>query len=106
MDRKLVLAQVLKDFNDSEAFQKNSFDLFNECYQMYRDYIKKDDLREDGSNLFIPYVFNIVENAFPKLVKSLFTVRPYIPYLPVNANDADSARKAQNMTKLVESELD
>lgn len=106
MDRKLVLAQVLKDFNDSEAFQKNSFDLFNECYQMYRAYIKKDDLREDGSNLFIPYVFNIVENAFPKLVKSLFTVRPYIPYLPVNANDADSARKAQNMTKLVEWELD
>lgn len=106
IDRKLVLAQVLKDFNDSEAFQKNSFDLFNECYQMYRAYIKKDDLREDGSNLFIPYVFNIVENAFPKLVKSLFTVRPYIPYLPVNANDADSARKAQNMTKLVEWELD
>ena len=106
MDRKLVLAQVLKDFNDSEAFQKNSFDLFNECYQMYRAYIKKEDSREDGSNLFIPYVFNIVENAFPKLVKSLFTVRPYIPYLPVNANDADSARKAQNMTKLVEWELD
>lgn len=106
MDRKLVLAQVLKDFSDSEAFQKKSFDLFNECYQMYRAYIKKEDLREDGSNLFIPYVFNIVENAFPKLVKSLFTVRPYIPYLPVNANDADSARKAQNMTKLVEWELD
>lgn len=106
MDRKLVLQRIVQDFNDSSSFQQKSFELFKECYQMYRAYTKKEDLREDGSNLFIPYVFNIVENAFPKLVKSLFSVRPYIPYLPVNANDEDSARKAENMTKLVEWELD
>lgn len=106
MDRKLVLQRVLEDFNDSSNFQSKSFELFEECYKMYRAHIDDKDLREDGSNLFIPYVFNIVENAFPKIVKSLFSVRPYIPYLPVNANDAGSAKKADNMTKLVEWELD
>lgn len=106
MDRNLVLAQVVQDFNDSNNYQKNAFDLFQECYKMYRAYTDKENLREDGSNLFIPYIFNIVENAFPKIVKSLFSVRPYIPFMPVNANDKDSSRKAENMTKLVEWELD
>lgn len=106
MDRNLVLAQVVQDFNDSNNYQKNAFDLFQECYKMYRAYTDEADLREDGSNLFIPYIFNIVENAFPKIVKSLFSVRPYIPFMPVNANDPDSSRKAKNMTKLVEWELD
>lgn len=106
MDRNLVLAQVVQDFNDSNNYQKNAFDLFQECYKMYRAYTDDENLREDGSNLFIPYIFNIVENAFPKIVKSLFSVRPYIPFLPVNANDPDSSRKAENMTKLVEWELD
>ena len=106
MDKKLVLQQVVQDFNDSNNFQTNSFKLFEECYQMYRAYIRKENLREDGSNLFIPYIFNIVENAYPKIVKSLFSVRPYIPFMPVNINDANSAVKAENMTKLVEWELD
>lgn len=106
MDRNLVLAQVVQDFNDSNNYQKNAFDLFQECYKMYRAYTDDENLREDGSNLFIPYIFNIVENAFPKIVKSLFSVRPYIPFMPVNANDPDSSRKAENMTKLVEWELD
>ena len=94
MDRKLVLQQVVQDYNESKAFQKESFELFDECYKMYRAYTDKDKLREDGSNLFIPYIFNIVENACPKIVKSLFSVRPYIPYLPVNANDEASSKKA------------
>lgn len=106
MDRNLVLAQVVQDFNDSNNYQQNAFKLFQDCYKMYRAYTDEEDMREDGSNLFIPYVFNIVENAFPKIVKSLFSVRPYIPFMPVNANDKDSTQKAENMTKLVEWELD
>lgn len=106
MDKQLVLAQVVQDFNDSETYQSEAFKKFRECYKMYRAYIDKKNLREDGSNLFIPYIFNIVENAYPKIVKSLFSVRPYIPYIPVNSTDPDSARKADNMTKLVEWELD
>lgn len=106
MDDKLVLQRVVQDFNDSKSFQQESFKMFEECYKMYRAYIEEENLREDGSNLFIPYIFNIVENAFPKIVKSLFSVRPYIPYIPVNANDKESAKKADNMTKLVEWELD
>lgn len=106
MERNLVLQQVIQDMKDSEAYQAKSFELFKECYDMYRAHIEQENIREDGSNLFIPYIFNIVENAFPKIVKSLFSVRPYIPFIPVNSNDADSARKADNMTKLVEWELD
>ena len=106
MDRDLVLKQVIQDFNDSNAYQENAFKLFQDCYKMYRAHIEAENMREDGSNLFIPYIFNIVENAYPKIVKSLFSVRPYIPFMPVNSNDADSARKAENMTKLVEWELD
>lgn len=106
MTDELILARVIQDYNDSKSYQTPSFKVFQECYKLYRAYTDEQDLREDGSNLFIPYIFNIIENAYPKIVKSLFSVRPYIPYIPVNSFDEDSSRKADNMTKLVEWELD
>lgn len=106
MTDEQIIAQVVEDFKNAEDYQTPYLSKFKEYYQMYRAYIKEEDMREDGSNLFIPYIFNIVENAYPKITKSLFSVRPYIPYLPVNRKDPDSSIKAENMTKLVEWELD
>lgn len=106
MSDEQIIAQVVEDFKNAEDYQTPYLSKFKEYYQMYRAYIKEEDMREDGSNLFIPYIFNIVENAYPKITKSLFSVRPYIPYLPVNRKDPDSSIKAENMTKLVEWELD
>lgn len=106
MEDDKILAQVLEDFSNSESYQKPYLDKFKSYYQMYRAFIKEENMREDGSNLFIPYIYNIVENAYPKLAKALFSIRPYLPYLPVNRNDADAAQRAKNMTNLVEWELD
>lgn len=106
MDDTMVLAQVLEDFKNSEDFQQPYLEKFKSYYQTYRAYIVEENKREDGSNLFIPYIFNIVENAYPKLAKALFSVRPYLPYMPINKNDAEAATRANNMTNLVEWELD
>lgn len=106
MSDEQIIEQVTSDFKNSENYQQAYFDRFKKYYQMYRAYTLEEDKREDGSNLFIPYIFNIVENAFPKITKSLFSVRPYLPYMPVNKKDPEAARKANNMTSLVEWELD
>lgn len=106
MSDEQIIEQVTSDFKNSENYQQAYFERFKKYYQMYRAYTLEEDKREDGSNLFIPYIFNIVENAFPKITKSLFSVRPYLPYMPVNKKDPEAARKANNMTNLVEWELD
>ena len=106
MSDEQIIEQVTSDFKNSENYQQAYFERFKKYYQMYRAYTLEEDKREDGSNLFIPYIFNIVENAFPKITKSLFSVRPYLPYMPVNKKDPEAARKANNMTSLVEWELD
>lgn len=106
MTDEQIITQVTEDFKNSESYQDAYFKKFKQYYQLYRAYQEEADKREDGSNLFIPYIFNIVENAFPKITKSLFSVRPYLPYMPVNKKDPEAARKATNMTNLVEWELD
>ena len=106
MTDEQIITQATEDFKNSENYQDSYFKKFKQYYQLYRAYQAESDKREDGSNLFIPYIFNIVENAFPKITKSLFSVRPYLPYMPVNKKDPDAARKATNMTNLVEWELD
>lgn len=106
MTDEQIITQATEDFKNSESYQDAYFKKFKQYYQLYRAYQEEADKREDGSNLFIPYIFNIVENAFPKITKSLFSVRPYLPYMPVNKKDPEAARKATNMTNLVEWELD
>lgn len=106
MTDEQIIVQVTEDYKNSENYQDAYFKKFKKYYQLYRAYQEEADKREDGSNLFIPYIFNIVENAFPKITKSLFSVRPYLPYMPVNKKDPEAARKATNMTNLVEWELD
>lgn len=106
MTDEQIITQVTEDFKNSESYQDAYFKKFKQYYQLYRAYQEEADKREDGSNLFIPYIFNIVENAFPKITKSLFSVRPYLPYMPVNKKDPEAARKSTNMTNLVEWELD
>ena len=70
MTDEQIITQVTEDFKNSESYQDAYFKKFKQYYQLYRAYQEEADKREDGSNLFIPYIFNIVENAFPKITKS------------------------------------
>lgn len=106
MTDEQIISQVNEDFKNSESYQTNYLNKFLDYYAAYRAKLEDEHIREDGSNLFIPYIYNIVENAFPKIMKSLFAVRPYLPYMPVNRKDPDATKKAQNMTNLVEWEFD
>lgn len=101
-----IIAQVTTDYKNSESYQTPYLNKFLDYYKAYRAKLQDENTREDGSNLFIPYIYNIVENAFPKIVKSLFSVRPYLPYMPVNRKDENATAKAKNMTNLVEWEFD
>lgn len=101
-----IIAQVTTDYKNSESYQTPYLNKFLDYYKAYRAKLQDENTREDGSNLFIPYIYNIVENAFPKIVKSLFSVRPYLPYMPVNRQDENATTKAKNMTNLVEWEFD
>lgn len=73
-----ILRLVLDDFKASDEFQRPYFDIFRECYKQYKSYIDKNQLRQNRSNLFIPYTFHVVETVTPKIVNAIFQDRPYV----------------------------
>lgn len=98
-----IINQVLNDFRDSDLFQKQYFDTFRECYKLYRSYISEDEMKENRSNLFIPYTFQVIETVVPKLILTMFSARPYVQAIPLGVLDNQTrTQRAQKMTKLFE----
>jgi hypothetical protein len=102
MDDKDILQQVLKDIQQSQTAQQPYFDKFVTYYQMYNSFIPENQRRPNGANLFIPYVFNIVETITPRLIKTMFSSKPFLVYKPVTVDDIAKAKK---MTRLVDFQL-
>lgn len=91
-----ILVVIQEDFKRAETYQRPFFDKFADFYKQYS--CIHDGLRPDGSNLFIPYIYNIIETALPKLLSSIFESHPFITYKPVGMDDA---HKGEAMTNLV-----
>jgi hypothetical protein len=91
------IAQViLEDYERALAYQQPYFDKFAKFFKQYN--CIHESLRETGSNLFIPYIYNIIETALPKILGSIFDSKPYITYKPVGLDDT---AKGEAMTNLV-----
>ena len=54
-----IITQVNEDFKNSESYQRDYLEKFLDYYSAYRAKIEDDQVREDGSNLFIPYIYKI-----------------------------------------------
>lgn len=63
--------------------------LWRECYEIYRAYRKE---RKDGkSNLFIPYLFGLVETVTPRITDTIFAKEPCLTALPMEPQDIEGA---------------
>lgn len=91
-----IIKIITEDMRRSENFQQPYFEKFSKFYKQYN--CVHDAYRENGSNLFIPYIYNIVETALPKILASVFESKPFITYKPIGE---DNAEKGESMTNLV-----
>lgn len=73
-----------------EAFAKDQRDKWDRYYKIYRCYAegRKDNL----SNLFIPFIFSLIETIEPRLVEAFISTKPWVGVLPVGPEDVPAAK--------------
>ena len=91
-----IIKTITDDMKRSEEFQQPYFDKFAKFYQQYN--CITETKRADGANLFIPYIYNIIETALPKILGSVFEAKPFITYKAVGKDDT---QKGEVLTNLV-----
>ena len=80
---------IAQAFTNSLNFQRPNFIKFNEWYRIYRGI--RDDSRQNyagRANLFIPYVFSVIETIIPRLVGNNIKVEA----IPREPNDLKKAK--------------
>lgn len=94
---------ILHRYNYSQKWRRNWDDKWLRWYKLYRGIVPKLPDDETGrSNLHIPYTYSTVDTVRSKLISVILANRPYISYVPKDANDVQNAK---NMETLVDSQL-
>ena len=88
-----IMKIIEEDMKRSEEFQQPYFDKFALYFQQYN--CVTETKRSDGANLFIPYIYNIIETALPKILGSVFESKPFITYKPIGSDDDMKAEARQ-----------
>ena len=90
-DKARSLVRTRKD--EAEDSRRPKEDLWEECYQIYRAYRKERD--DDKSNLFIPYLFGLIETVVPRITDTIFAKKPYLKPLPREPQDIEASESMQ-----------
>lgn len=81
--------KALDAFSEARDARRPREEVWEEIYKIYRAYTKE---KEEGkSNLFIPYLFSVVETVVPRLTDTIFSQKPYIKPLPRESGDMYAA---------------
>lgn len=92
-----VLNKVVMDYQHAEQSRSTRETKWQTWYKLFRSYAEKRDTGDNRANLFIPYVYSIVETVVPRLVSTIFSSRPYIGILPVKEETVDNAKAMENL---------
>lgn len=94
---------ILNRYTYSEKWRRPWGDKWLRWYKLYRGIVPKLPEDESGrSNLHIPYTYSTVDTVRSKLISVILANRPYISYVPKDANDVQNAK---NMETLVDAQL-
>jgi hypothetical protein len=94
---------VLSRFRWSEQWRRPWDDKWLRWYKWFRGIVPKlPEGEEDRSNLHIPYTYSTVDAVRSKLLAACFANRPYVSFIP---KDADDVETAKNMETLVDSQM-
>lgn len=99
-NKESVLSKVLSDYNQAKQHRAIREEKWKDYYKKYRSYTQP--VPDNRSNLFIPYSYSIVETVMPRIIETMFAVRPYIGLIPLRA---DQENKAQTIEKLIDYQL-
>lgn len=88
-----ALEKVTDAKQQSERHRQPKEEKWRKYYKDYRTYLEEE--REGKSNVFVPYVFSIIESVVPRLTDTIFRQKPYLRPLPRTREDIPSAEAMQ-----------
>jgi hypothetical protein len=95
---------LLNRFDRSEKWRKPFDDKCLRYYKLFRGVVPKlPKGEEDRSNLHIPYTYSTVDTVRAKILTAILANRPYGSFVPIGQDDVENA---ENMEKLVDSQLE
>jgi len=96
-----ALTKVLDAKERAASHRKPKEEKWKKFYKMYRSYLE--EKKEDKSNIFVPYIFGIVEAVVPRLTDTIFRQKPYLRPLPRTTDDIQAA---EGMESLLDYQMD
>jgi len=101
-DEAAILSLVNQRFDLSKAYRENFDDGFDKKYQYYRSYRKQDPEYWYRYQLFLPYVFSMIESISPDFVSALIGGDDFFS---LHSNQ-DERPRADNIEKLMKYQID
>jgi|MudIll2142460700_1097286.scaffolds.fasta_scaffold05221_4 hypothetical protein len=89
-------------FTASKQWRQPTEDRWRRYYKLYRSYRDRTNYALK-SNIFVPYIFSIVESVVPKMLGTIFNTRPIISVQP---RQGGSEGLAKVLERLLEYQLD
>jgi hypothetical protein len=96
------VGRVVELFEGAKTWRKTHEDRWKKYYKLYRSY-RDSTAYPFKSNVFVPYIFSIVESVVPKMLGTIFNTRPIIAVQPRKGASIDLATV---MERLLEYQLD
>lgn len=88
-------ALILRRIEDAENYRNGNFR--EDWRDWYRRYRSRPAGPREGSNIFVPETFMIVDVIANRTAESLFNTRPYVSVLPRDEEHSENARKVQEL---------
>jgi hypothetical protein len=89
-------------YQDISRWREDNEDRWKTYYKLYRNY--RDPTQYPlKSNIFVPYIFSIVESVVPKMLGTIFNTRPIISVQPRSGGSEDLAKVLE---RILEFQLD
>lgn len=100
-----TLERVVTDLDASVKNQQTYFDNFQEYYKQYKGLLDESEIKEDRSNLFIPYTASNVETVKAKIINALFRERPLVTTRSLNTSE-DAEKMSKRMNSFLQYQLE
>lgn len=97
------LKYLIKSYDDWKGYRVKNYDKrFIESYSLYKSYRDR-NISDWQSNVFLPYVFGLIETIFPRVMQYLYQGDEFVKALPREMTDT---AQAEIVNALIQYQID
>lgn len=99
-DNKSALQYAIDCKNYGLKFRQQYEPEWRDAYQAYKQILPDEEVTLGRAQLFVPYVFSIIESMLPEMLLTLFNEKEIVKFVSVDPRRTDAAELASKMFHL------